>query len=128
MCDNTSAISIAKNPVFHKIMKHLEVRHHFFRYHVEKRDIKTRYIDTNRQLTDIFTKALDVTHFASLWRGGDLVFAIPMALFEGELVFYLVYTLSYLYRIAFHSYLPILPIASPIMLTCILLTMLVTVL
>jgi hypothetical protein len=56
------------------------------------------------------------------------VFAIPMAWFEGELVFYLVYTLSYLYRIAFHSYLPNLPIASLIMLTCIWLTMLVTVL
>jgi hypothetical protein len=56
------------------------------------------------------------------------VFAIPMAWFEGELVFYLVYTPSYLHRIVFHSYLPNLPIASLIMLTCIWLTMLVTVL
>jgi hypothetical protein len=47
------------------------------------------------------------------------VFDIPMAWFEGELVFYLVYTLSYLYRIAFHSYLPNLPIASVIILACI---------
>jgi hypothetical protein len=56
------------------------------------------------------------------------VFAILMEWFKGELVFYFVYTLSYLYRIAFYSYLPILPIASLIMLTCIWLTMLVTVL
>jgi hypothetical protein len=35
MCDNTSAISIAKNLAFHKRMKHLEVRHHFLRDHVE---------------------------------------------------------------------------------------------
>jgi hypothetical protein len=56
------------------------------------------------------------------------VFAIPMAWFDGELVFYLVYTLSYLHRIAFHSYLPNLPIASLIMLACIWLTMAVTVL
>jgi hypothetical protein len=56
------------------------------------------------------------------------VFDIPMAWFEGELVFYLVYTLSYLHCIAFHSYLPNLPIVSLIMLTCIWLTMLVTVL
>jgi hypothetical protein len=41
---------------------------------------------------------------------GNLVFAIPMAWFEEELVFYLVYTLSYLYCIAFHSYLPSLPL------------------
>jgi hypothetical protein len=36
MCDNTSAISVAKNPVFHKRMRHLESRHHFLRDHVEK--------------------------------------------------------------------------------------------
>jgi hypothetical protein len=36
MCDNTSAISVAKNPVFHKKMRHVERRHHFLRDHVEK--------------------------------------------------------------------------------------------
>jgi hypothetical protein len=66
MCDNTSAISIAKNPVFYKRMKHLKVRHHFLRDHVEKRDIEMRYIDTERQLTDIFTKPLDASRFAAL--------------------------------------------------------------
>jgi hypothetical protein len=38
MCDNTSAISVAKNPVFHKRMRHLEWRHHFLRDHTEKVD------------------------------------------------------------------------------------------
>jgi hypothetical protein len=47
------------------------------------------------------------------------MFAIPIEWFEGELVFYLVYTLSYFHHIAFHSYLPNLPIASLIMLACI---------
>jgi hypothetical protein len=60
--------------------------------------------------------------------GGNLVFAIPMAWFEGEFMFYLVYTLSYLHCIAFNSYVPNLPIASLIMLACIWLTMLVTML
>jgi hypothetical protein len=36
MCDNTSDISVAKNPVFHKKMRHVERRHHFLRDHVEK--------------------------------------------------------------------------------------------
>jgi hypothetical protein len=58
MCNNTSAISIDKNIVFHKRMKHLKVRHDFLRDHVEKRDIEMRYIDTKRQLADIFTKPL----------------------------------------------------------------------
>jgi hypothetical protein len=56
------------------------------------------------------------------------VFVIPIAWFEGELMFYLLYTLSYLHHIAFHSYLPNLPIASLIMLAYIWLTMLVTML
>jgi hypothetical protein len=36
MCDNSSAISEAKNPVFHKKMRYVERRHHFLRDHVEK--------------------------------------------------------------------------------------------
>jgi hypothetical protein len=47
MCDDTSAISVAKNLVFHKKMRHVERRHHFLRDHVEKGDIETRYIDSS---------------------------------------------------------------------------------
>jgi hypothetical protein len=89
MCDNTSVISVARNPVFHKKMRHVERRHYSLRYHVKKEDIEMRYIDTERQLTDIFTKPLDSSRFADLQ--GKLVFAIHMAWFEGELVLYLVY-------------------------------------
>jgi hypothetical protein len=66
MCDNTSAISVAKNPVFYKRIRHLERRHHFPRDHIEKGDIEMRYIDTERQLTDIFTKSLDASRFTAL--------------------------------------------------------------
>jgi hypothetical protein len=48
MCDNTSVISVAKNPVFHKKIRHVVRRHHFLRDHVEKGDIEMRYIDTER--------------------------------------------------------------------------------
>jgi hypothetical protein len=66
MCDNTSAIFVAKNAVFHKRMRHIERRHRFSRDHVEKGDIEMRYIDTERQLTDIFTKPLDSSRFTDL--------------------------------------------------------------
>jgi hypothetical protein len=36
MCDNTSAISVAKNSIVHKRMRHLERRHHFLRDHIER--------------------------------------------------------------------------------------------
>jgi hypothetical protein len=45
MCDNTCAISVAKNPVFHKRLRHLERRLHFLRDHVEKGYIQIRYIE-----------------------------------------------------------------------------------
>jgi hypothetical protein len=72
MCDNTSAISVAKNPVFHKKMRYVEMRHYFLRDHVEKGDIEIGYIDTERQLTDIFIKPHDSSRFADLRgeRGG----------------------------------------------------------
>jgi hypothetical protein len=66
LCDNTSAISVAKNPVFHRKMRHVERRHHFLRDHVEKSDIEMGYIDNERQLADIFTKPLDSSRFAYL--------------------------------------------------------------
>jgi hypothetical protein len=69
MYDNTSAVSVAENLVFHEKMRHVERRHYFLRDHVEKGDIEMRYIDTERQLSDIFTKPLDSSRFADLQGG-----------------------------------------------------------
>jgi hypothetical protein len=66
MCDSSSAICLAHNSVFHGRVKHIKVRHHFLRDHVEKGEIKMKFIDTERQLADIFTKPLDSSRFASL--------------------------------------------------------------
>jgi hypothetical protein len=66
MCDNISAISVAKNLVFHKKMRHVKRRHYFLRDHLEKGDIEMRYIDTERQLADIFTKLFDSSRFTDL--------------------------------------------------------------
>jgi hypothetical protein len=66
MCDSTSAISVAKNPVFHKKVRRVERRHHFLRDHVEKGEIEMRYIDTERQLADIFIKPLDSSRFVDV--------------------------------------------------------------
>ena len=38
--DNTSAISLAKNPVLHSRSKHIDVRFHFLRDHYEKGDVE----------------------------------------------------------------------------------------
>ena len=48
-CDNTSAISLSKNPIQHSRTKHIEIRHHFIRDHVQKGDIELVFIDTSHQ-------------------------------------------------------------------------------
>ncbi|KAK6149412.1 hypothetical protein DH2020_016937 [Rehmannia glutinosa] len=66
MCDNTSAIAITQNPVLHSKTKHIDVRYHFIRDHVEKKDITVEYISTDKQLADIFTKPLCESKFEEL--------------------------------------------------------------
>ncbi|GJU13621.1 hypothetical protein Tco_1136017 [Tanacetum coccineum] len=44
-------------------MKHIAVRYHFIKEHVEKGAIELYFVKTNYQLADIFTKALPVDRF-----------------------------------------------------------------
>ncbi|CAM8894044.1 unnamed protein product [Rhodiola kirilowii] len=65
-CDNMSAINISKNPVQHSRTKHIDIRHHFIRELVEKKIITLTHVSTEKQLADIFTKALDNLQFETL--------------------------------------------------------------
>ena len=65
-CDNTSAINISKNPVLHSRTKHIDIRHHFLRDHVEKKNIVLTHCRTEDQIADIFTKALSKDQFVNL--------------------------------------------------------------
>ena len=67
-CDNTSAICLTKNPIQHSRTKHIEIRHHFIRDHVQKGDVALEFIDTEKQLADIFTKPLVVSRFCTIRR------------------------------------------------------------
>lgn len=57
-CDSQSAIELAKNAVFHKRSKHIDIKFHFTRELVEKNEIKIDYLRTDLMLANIFTKAL----------------------------------------------------------------------
>ncbi|XP_070030088.1 secreted RxLR effector protein 161-like [Nicotiana sylvestris] len=62
-CDNTSAISMSKNPVHHKRTKHIDITHYFFRDNYEKSLITVEFCATDKKIADIFTKALSRDHF-----------------------------------------------------------------
>jgi hypothetical protein len=57
-CDNTSVISISKNPVMHSKMKHIPIKYHFLREQVAEKNIRVEYVGTKEQVADIFTKLL----------------------------------------------------------------------
>ncbi|KAK6160456.1 hypothetical protein DH2020_003837 [Rehmannia glutinosa] len=73
MCDNTSAIAITQNPVLHSRTNHIDVRYHFIRDHVEKKDITLEYISTDKKLADILTKPLCESRFEELKHGLGLI-------------------------------------------------------
>nr|GFB65048.1 reverse transcriptase domain-containing protein [Tanacetum cinerariifolium] len=62
-CDSKSAIAIACNPVQHSRTKHIAVRYHFIKEHVEKGTIELYFVKTDYQLADIFTKAFPADRF-----------------------------------------------------------------
>ncbi|PKU84159.1 Retrovirus-related Pol polyprotein from transposon TNT 1-94 [Dendrobium catenatum] len=65
-CDNTSALALAKNPVFHARTKHIEIYYHFISEHVKSNAITLHHINSADQPADILTKALSPARFCAL--------------------------------------------------------------
>nr|GEZ61086.1 retrovirus-related Pol polyprotein from transposon TNT 1-94 [Tanacetum cinerariifolium] len=65
-CDSKSAIAILCNLVQHTRTKHIDVRYHFIKDHVEKGTIELYFVGTEYQLADLFTKSLPEARFKFL--------------------------------------------------------------
>ncbi|GKC48117.1 ribonuclease H-like domain-containing protein [Tanacetum coccineum] len=59
-CDNSYAIQLVANPVFHEKSKHFEIDVHFVREKVAAGVNKTVKVHTDLQVADIFTKCLGI--------------------------------------------------------------------
>ena len=77
-CDNVSALAIASNPVFHACTKHIEVDYHFVHEKVLRKDLMVKFISSNDQLADIFTKGLPSSRFQ--WLTSKLMWKFPFRL------------------------------------------------
>nr|GEX91753.1 putative copia-type Pol polyprotein [Tanacetum cinerariifolium] len=65
-CDSKSATAISCNPVHHTRTKHIDVRYHFIKDHVEKGTRELYFVGTEYQLADLFTKSLPEARFKFL--------------------------------------------------------------
>ncbi|GJZ67427.1 uncharacterized mitochondrial protein-like protein, partial [Tanacetum coccineum] len=63
--DNESTICMVKNLVFYAKTKHIEIMHHFIRDSYEKRCIQVIKIHTDHNVTDLLTKAFDVSSISN---------------------------------------------------------------
>ncbi|KAL0455831.1 UNVERIFIED_CONTAM: Retrovirus-related Pol polyprotein from transposon RE2 [Sesamum latifolium] len=64
--DNKSAIAITKNPVQHNRTKHIDIKYHSLREATTRGEIELKYCSTEKQLADMFTKALLRNKFEEL--------------------------------------------------------------
>lgn len=65
-CDNLGATYLTANPVFHARTKHVEVDYHFVREQVSQGKLHVKFISTEDQIADIFTKPLPSQKFVFL--------------------------------------------------------------
>ncbi|GKC14672.1 retrovirus-related pol polyprotein from transposon TNT 1-94 [Tanacetum coccineum] len=67
-CDSKSVIVISCNTVQHSRTKHINIRYHFIKEHVEKGTVELYFVRTLYQLADLFTKSLSKERFEYLVR------------------------------------------------------------
>ena len=62
-CNNQSCVKLSENPVFHDRSKHIEIKYHYIRDMVQRKEVHVQYLPTHEQIVDIFTKPLAKTEF-----------------------------------------------------------------
>jgi hypothetical protein len=65
-CDNSSVISISKNPLQHSRTNHIDIRHHFIKNLVESKIVSLEHVNTEHPLVDLFIKSLNGLRFEFL--------------------------------------------------------------
>lgn len=64
--DNKFTINLAKNPIFHERIKHIDVCLHSMREHMKEKEVEVVHAKSHNQVVDIFTKSLKIDHFYKL--------------------------------------------------------------
>ena len=62
-CDSQSAIHLTRNPVYHEMTKHIDVRLHFIKESVSNGTVAVQKIATAENPVDMMTKPLPIDKF-----------------------------------------------------------------
>ncbi|XP_060202737.1 uncharacterized mitochondrial protein AtMg00810-like, partial [Lycium barbarum] len=81
--DNISALHLTSNPILHARTKHVELDYHFVREKVTAGTMVTRYVPSQTQVADIFTKALSKQQYQFLRRKLRVV-SLPTSRLRGD--------------------------------------------
>ncbi|KAK6143244.1 hypothetical protein DH2020_023592 [Rehmannia glutinosa] len=65
--DNKSAQALTRNPMFHDQRNNIDTRYHFIRECIANKEVELKFVKTQDQVTDIFTKPLKFEDFRRLW-------------------------------------------------------------
>ncbi|PKU85121.1 Retrovirus-related Pol polyprotein from transposon TNT 1-94 [Dendrobium catenatum] len=65
-CDNTSAIALAHNPIFHARTKHIEIDYHFISSHIKQGELLIKHVSSADNIADVLTKPLSLQQFNTL--------------------------------------------------------------
>jgi len=58
LCDNINVINLTKTQIMHSRTKHIEIKHHFLREYILNGNCEIKFIRSEKQLADLFTKPL----------------------------------------------------------------------
>ena len=62
-CDNQGALALASNPIQHQRSKHIDIKYHFVRSEVQKSVVILKYIPSEENIVDVFTKPVSGAKF-----------------------------------------------------------------
>ena len=65
-CDNSSAIALSNNYVFHKRTNHIDANYHYIRELINNGEIVLKHCRSEEQFADILTKPLGQKSFVYL--------------------------------------------------------------
>ena len=72
-CYSESAVRICHNPMQHSKIKHIALRYHIIKDHVEDENFEIHFVRSSDQLSDIFTNALPEASFNKILQGLGLM-------------------------------------------------------